>query len=80
MKERFFLLAALLIPGLELTAESRIVVKDEAIRPVERRIFGTNQIAGVNRKNQKTGGRNRTYDLGMGIWDPAGNAPDPEMV
>lgn len=80
MKERFFLLAALLIPGLELTAESRIVVKDEAIRPVERRIFGTNQIAGVNRKNQKTGGRNRTYDLGMGIWDPAGNAPNPEMV
>ena len=66
MKERYFLLAALLIPGLELTAESRIVVKDEAIRPVERRIFGTNQIAGVNRKNQKTGGRNRRFFMNFG--------------
>ena len=55
--------AALLISGFILPAETHIAVKPEVVRPVERRIFGTNQIAGVNRQNRDFGGRNQTYDL-----------------
>ena len=72
--------AALLISGFILPAETHITVKPEVVRPVERRIFGTNQIAGVNRQNRDFGGRNQTYDLGMGIWDPDRNALQPEMT
>ena len=72
--------AALLISGFILPAETHIAVKPEVVRPVERRIFGTNQIAGVNRQNRDFGGGNQTYDLGMGIWDPDRNVPQPEMT
>lgn len=80
MNNRLFLTAAILISCSIASAESRISVQRETARPVDRRIFGTNQIAGVNRLNRDLGGKNRTYDLGMGIWDPETNAPRPEMA
>lgn len=80
MNDRISLTAAVLLSGSILSAESHIAVRNEVIRPVDRRIFGTNQIAGVNRLNRVFGGKNQTYDLGMGIWDPEMDAPQPEMV
>ena len=62
-------------------AESRISVAFDADGlPINRDLFGANQISYPNLKNITTGGISPAHDRGFGIWDPEKHRPVPEMV
>lgn len=73
-------MAAAGLLALAAGAETEITVAQEPARPVNRRVFGNNQLAYQNFANIATGGTHNVFDRGHGVWNPVKNEPVPEMV
>ena len=79
MKKIGWMAAAGLL-ALTAGAETRITIGPAPAIPVNRRVFGNNQLAYQNAGNTATGGNHNSYDKGYGVWDPVKDAPVPEMA
>ena len=79
MKKIGWMAAAGLL-ALTAGAETGITIGPAPAIPVNRRVFGNNQLAYQNAGNAATGGNHNSYDKGYGVWDPVKDAPVPEGV
>ena len=79
MKKIGWMAAAGLL-ALTAGAETGITIGPAPAIPVNRRVFGNNQLAYQNAGNAATGGNHNSYDKGYGVWDPVKDAPVPEMA
>lgn len=79
MKKIGWMAAAGLL-ALTAGAETGITIGPAPAIPVNRRVFGNNQLAYQNAGNTATGGNHNSYDKGYGVWDPVKDAPVPEMA